>query len=253
MTRKKYFLIKNYTPPIFLVLLWIILSEFIIPTIYFLPKPSVVLESFSSLWNDYNLLFNFYSTLGCIYLSLFISIIFSLLLANTVMDKKLSKYLIKERNKGLLFFLISSSLILSTIWFPDYYFFKIIFAAGISTSALTIKNLRGINKVDSQFMDSMKSLGFSKSVIQKKIIPKLLISSQINYLKYYQFVLWTILIIYEILIGREGIGFMINKIVAYRDLSAAIALLLILGFMILLLNRIYCAIINNFNYQNDHE
>jgi len=102
-------------------------------------------------------------------------------------------------------------------------------------------------------MDSMKSLGFSKSVIQKKIIPKLLISSQINYLKYYQFVLWTILIIYEILIGREGIGFMINKIVAYRDLSAAIALLLILGFMILLLNRIYCAIINNFNYQNDHE
>jgi ABC-type nitrate/sulfonate/bicarbonate transport system permease component len=204
------------------------------PTNYFVPKPSVVLESFSSLWNDYNLLPNLFSTIGCIYLSLLIALIFSNFLSNKVIDKKFSKYLIKERIKGHFIFLMFSFLILSAIWFSDFYFFKIIFASAISTLAITIKNLRGMDKVNRHFIDSMKSLGFSKGVVQNKIISKLLRPTLLNYVKNYQFVLWMILIIYEILIGREGIGFMLKKIVEYKDLSAAIALLLILGFMLLL-------------------
>lgn len=253
MNRKKYFQIKNYSLLIISLILWIILFEFIIPTNNFAPKPSVVLESFASLWNDYNILPNLFSTFGCIYLSLLIALISQNFLSNKVIDKKFSKYLIKERNKGSLIFLIFSFLILSAIWFSDFYFFKIIFASVISTFTLTIKNIRGMDRVNPNFIDSIKSIGFPNDVIQNKIISKLYRPSLLNYLKDYQFVLWTILIIYEILIGREGIGFMFNKIVEYRDLSAAIALLLILGFMILLINRIYSAIIKKFNYQNDHE
>lgn len=253
MKRKKYFLIKNYSLLIISLILCIILVEFIIPTNYFVPKPSVVLESFSSLWNDYNLLPNLFSTTGCIYLSLLIALIFSNFLSNKVIDKKFSKYLIKQRNKDRLIFLIFSFLILSAIWFSDFYFFKIIFAFAISTLTLTIKNLRGMDSVNSNFIDSVKSLGFSNDVIQNKIISKLVRPTLLNYLKDYQFVLWMIIIIYEVFIDREGIGFMLKKIVEYRDLSAAIALLLILGFILILINRIHIAITKNFNYQNNHE
>lgn len=253
MNRKKYFLTKNYSIIIISLVLWIILFEFIIPTNYFVPKPSVVLESFSSLWNDYNLLLNLISTIGCIYLSILIAIIFSNFLSNKMIDKKMSKYLARERNKGHMIFLIFGFLILSTIWFSEFYLFKIIFASAISTSAFTIKNLRGMEKVDPNFIDSMRSFGFSKGVIQNKIISKLLRPKLLNYVKNYQFVLWMILIIYEILIGKEGIGVMLKKIVEYKDLSAAVALLLILGSIILLVDRIYSAMIKNFNYQNDYE
>ncbi|MBK6915572.1 MAG: ABC transporter permease subunit [Ignavibacteriales bacterium] len=253
MNRKKYFLIKNYSPLIISLILWIILFEFIIPTNYFVPKPSVVLESFASLWNDYNILPNLFSTFGCIYLSLLIALISQNFLSNKVVHKKFSKYLIKKRNKSRLFFLIFSFLILSAIWFSDFYFLKIIFASVISTFTLTIKNIRGMDRVHPNFIDSMKSLGFPNDVIQNKIISKLVRPSLLNYLKNYQFVLWTIITIYEVFIDREGIGFMLKKIVEYRDLSAAIALLAILGFILLLVNRIHIAITKNFNYENDHE
>ncbi len=253
MNRKKYFQIKNYSPLIISLILWIILFEFIIPTNYFAPKPSVVLESFSSLWNDYNLLPNFFSTFGCIYLSLSIAIIISTFLSNKVVHKKFSEYLLKERNKGRLIFLIFSFLILSAIWFSNFYFFKIIFASVISILILTIKNLRGMDSVNSNFIDSMKSLGFSNDVIQNKIISRLVRPSLLNYLRVYHFVLWTIIIIYEVFIDREGIGFMLKKIVEYRDLSAAFALLLILGFILLLVNRIHIVITKNFNYEQDNE
>lgn len=253
MNTKKHFPLKNYSMLFFSLILWIFLFEFILPTNLFLPKPSVVLISFSSLWNEYNLLSNLISTFGCIYLSLLLALFFSKFLSNMILDKKFSNVLDNKRNKGYLIFLIFVFLILSTIWFSDFYFLKLIFASALSTAAFTIKSLKMMANVDKNFVDSMQSLGFTKHLIQYKIVPKLIRPSQLNFMGNFQYTLWLILIIYEILIGREGIGVMLKKIVEYKDLSAAVALLLILGLMMFVINRIYSVVVKNFNFQVDHE
>lgn len=245
--------LKNFSPFLIPLILWIVLFEFIIPTNSFLPKPSLVLLSFPSLWKDYNLPANFISTFGCIYLSLLLALFFSKYLSNMIIDKKFSNVLDNKRNKGYLIFLIFVFLILSTIWFSDFYFLKLIFASALSTAAFTIKSLKMMANVDKNFVDSMQSLGYTKHLIQYKIVPKLIRPSQLNFMDNFQYTLWLILIIYEILIGGEGIGIMFKKIVEYKDLSAAAAMLLILGFMMLAINKIYSYSVKNFNYQFNHE
>lgn len=253
MRKKKYFLLRSYSLFLILLLLWIILFEFILPSNKVLPKPSIVLQSFSSLWIDYNLLLNISSTIGIIYLSLTVGIILSKYLAVLLMEKNSLIFLVKKKNRSFWVLLIIICLFLAPIWFADLYFSKIIFAFSVSLIAFTIKNVNEWMKVEVDFIDAMRSLGFSTHIIRSKILTKLSEPIVMAYGKDYQFQLWLLVIIYEILNEREGVGFMIKKIVEYHDLSGAFALLFIIAFTIIMVNKIISVLIKKLSYWNAYE
>ncbi len=69
-------------------LLWIILFEFVLPSNNFIPKPSIVLDSFGALWKDYHLLRNFISSIASVYISI---------IAAYYLLRILNKYLLHEK------------------------------------------------------------------------------------------------------------------------------------------------------------
>ena len=68
--------------------LWILLFEFILPVNNILPRPSVVLMSFSALWNYYRLPINFMATVSAVYLSILLAYLLTSLLSGVCCKKK---------------------------------------------------------------------------------------------------------------------------------------------------------------------
>lgn len=253
MKKNNSLIIKPYLNFLIIISILIVLFEFILPSNNYFPKPSVVIQSYPSLFNDYNLLINFSSTFGIVYLSLMIGIILSKVLSVLLLEKKCVNSLVKKRNKCFWFILLAPLLILPLIWFPDFYLFKMIYALLISTIAFTIKRIIEMEKIDKNYISSIRSLGLPINIIRNKIMTKLVEPAVIAYARDYQFILWLLVLIYEVLIQREGIGIMIKRIVEYRDLSGAIAILFILGFIIILTNIILSKLNEKLSYKNVYE
>lgn len=221
-----------------IIFIYIVLFEFVLLPIRFIPKPSILFESFISLWDTYNLAVLLFSTTSIIYIALLLGsllIIFS------------AKYLLKiiyeypglmNLNIPFKYFSIFFFALLFNIWFSDSLTAEFVFAFLVVLSFL----LSALNTVSQnpkeEYVLTAKSLGLSSNEIYGKVIWKDIQPSIFSKLTKLHISLWTIILIYEFVGQNEGIGSLYFLAYSYNDIAAIVALGILISLLILIGNMV---------------
>jgi taurine transport system permease protein len=216
-------------------LLWIILFEFILPVNNFLPKPSIVLDSFGALWKDYHLLVNFISSIAAVYISVIASYyLLRLLNKNLLNEKKIFHDFIFSMEWFLKYIPGIVPGFLLIYWFPGSLYTKYFFIFTAAFNSLLIKHTYLTSKINQIYVDSAASLGANESIIANKVIWKSFEPDLINHIYQSNLYYWTILIIFEFANFEKGVGFIFRRALEFKDLSALFAVIIITGIIIYL-------------------
>ena len=213
---------------------YIILFEFALPPNDILPKPSLLLEALAALFTEYKILDKLFITVSAVYGGLILGGILLFITRNLLF--KISLNFDKNLNKLNIFSFIPAFFyaVLFSFWFESSVLAEIGFAV-IAVYFFFVKTyLKEISEVKPEYIESAKSLGFSDNkisgeVIWKSVLPG--IFKKINSIHYY---IWTGLIIYEFVGNNNGIGYIYNSIIEYKDLSALIGLAILLSILVLI-------------------
>lgn len=223
---------KNLVILIIAAALYIVLFEFILPINKILPKPSLLIESYSSLWKDYDLLSAFAVSASAVYTSLIIGYLIINFLSGFLIAAFKNNEKIFLPFKMFRYFPAFFYAVIFAFWFPESviaeYFFALI--AALFYLGLTIRN--EMTNVKKEYLDSSKSLGISEADINSKVIWKLVqpnVFESLSRLHYYS---WVLVMIFEFIGRTHGFGGIYNSLLNYNDLAALFALAIFISVII---------------------
>ncbi|MFA3781848.1 ABC transporter permease subunit [Melioribacteraceae bacterium 4301-Me] len=215
-----------------LLFIYLILFEFILPINSFLPKPSLLKESFSSLWSQYNLLQHLALTTTLIYASLIISYLAIEIFSGIFVSLFVNFPGIILLSRIFKFFSPFVMTIILYFWLHNSILSEFIFSTVISLIFMLSILAKEISTIPHYYVESALCLQLNKKELYKKVFWKysqVEIFSQLRSLHYY---LWTFVLLYEYIGKINGIGAVFYLIVEYRDLSALILIGLIVFILI---------------------
>lgn len=225
-----------------LLFIYIILFEFILPANRILPKPSILIESVPSLFQEYNFLSAIVFTFTAIYSIMFISyFLIKMTSSLLIIFAKYYPGLVEIFNIGK-YFIPLFLIILFDLWFGTSIWGEYLFILIIIMGTLKSKLLQSYSNVKKEYLTSAQSLGLTESEIIKKIIWKSIQPEIFKTFLLGNISIWSLVIIYEYVCKTDGVGLILNLALKYNDLSLVIVLIifLILMFLVmeLLLSRI---------------
>jgi ABC-type nitrate/sulfonate/bicarbonate transport system permease component len=213
----------------------IIIFEFILPPNHFLPRPSIVVLSVISLFRDYQLLVNMFSSISAIYFSsIFAGLFIWIVRRYLFMNKNLFGFLaisLKWIARIVPGILLGLFLIL---WFPNSEGSKYILIFFLCFTYLFQKAENELKKVNHEFIDAAVSLGAGKNFIFEKVSWKVIEPALVESMTELHFYLWSILIIFEFINGGSGLGAVLRSAILYKDLSALFTSVIIICIIILI-------------------
>lgn len=223
-----------------LIFVYIILFEFILPVNKFLPKPSMLVESISSLIYDYNLINGFIFTFTAIYIFMLLSYLLiylskSILIYTAQNFQNLSEIFLLGKYFVPLFIIL-----LFDLWFSDSIWGEYLFMLILMMAPLKIEMIKAIKSVKEEYLISGKSLGLNKKEINDKIVWKSIQPKVYDVIIQNHIYFWVYILVYEFICNTQGLGSIFNLIVKYNDLSA-----LIIVFIILILSMVIMEIMLN--------
>lgn len=218
-----------------LIFVYILLFEFILPANRFLPKPTILLDSVHSLFQDYNFTYAYLFTFSAIYFVAIVS--FFLIRLFGGVGFKIIQYfpgLIVLFDVGkyfVPFFLV----LLFELWFGNSGLAEYLFILFVMMGILKGRLFKSYLSIKEEYLLSAKSLGANESIITKKVIwkslePKLYDEILVNHIA-----IWGIVLIYEFISKSGGIGTIIYNALKYNDLSVIIIIILFLIITFLLM------------------
>ena len=213
---------------------YIILFEFALPPNHILPKPSLLLEAFAALFTDYKILDKLFITVSAVYSGLLIG--FLLLYLTRRFLYKISFLFNKKVSRANILSFIPAFFyaVLFSFWFEASVLAEIGFAVIAVYFFLVKTYIKEISKVNIEYIESAKSLGFSDNRITGEVIWKSTLPGMFKKLNSIHYYIWTGIIIYEFVGNNNGIGFIYNSIIEYKDLSALIGLAILLSLLVLI-------------------
>jgi len=216
-------------------ILWIVFFEFILPVNNILPKPSIVLLSFSDLWKDYNLPINFISTVTSIYISLVAAYFLVRFFISGFLRKGsfLSEFIFSlewfsEFVPGIVIGL------LLVFWFPQSEIIEFVFAFLTAFISMLIFVQNEIKKVPEEYATSVISLGVNENKINRSVLWKAVQPSLIKHILTLHFYIWSMMLAFEFIKRGFGLGSLFRDALEFRDLSALFSIFLITGVTIYL-------------------
>ncbi|NOX64366.1 MAG: ABC transporter permease subunit [Chlorobi bacterium] len=221
-----------------LILIYIVLFEFVFIPVRFIPKPSILFESFMSLWDSYNLAALLFSTTSIIYISL---------LLGSMLVTFSAKYLLKiiYEYPGILnlstpfkYFTVFFFAIIFNLWFSDSFIAEFIFAILFVFAFIISSLITESKKEKEEYVLAARSLGLNKDEIYSKIIWKELQPKIFGGLLKLHVSLWMIVLIYEFVGQTEGVGALYFSAYQYNDIGAIIALGILISLLILIGNML---------------
>lgn len=225
-----------------LTFIYIILFEFILPVNKFLPKPSMLVESLSSLIFDYNLLNGFIYTFTAIYIVMMLSYLLiyiskSILIYTAQNYQQLSELFLLGKYFVPLFIIL-----LFDLWFGNSIWGEYFFMLILMMAPLKIEMITRIKSVKEEYIIAGKSLGLNKNDINDKVVWKSIQPKVFDVFIENHIYFWVYVLVYEFICNTKGLGSIFNLIIKYNDLSALIVVFIILIFslvlMELILNRV---------------
>ncbi len=216
-----------------LVFIYVLLFEFILPLNMVLPKPSLVFESFSYIWADYNFLEAIAITSTSVYLSLFVAYLTVSSLSGLVIKLAIEYPYAIEKLKVLRYFPAFFFAIIFSYWFENSILAEFLFAFLSSIILITIQMIIATKKHNKVYVDIASNLGIKKykiysNVIFKNIQPYLF--SELIRIHYY---MWVLVMVYEFINAINGFGGVYKSALIYRDFSGLFSIAILISILIL--------------------
>lgn len=231
-------------------IIWAVLFEIILPANNILPSPSIVWQSFSALWEDYNLPANFLNTVSSVYLSVTAAYFLVHAISHFLLD---GRNILADFIDSLNWFsnylpgIVIGMLII--FWFPDSYYIEFIFVFFTAFSSFVIFLRREIGNVPAEFTDAARSLGVPEKKIARQVTWKAMHADMFEHILELHLYLWPMIIAFEFIKGGYGLGTIFRLALKYRDLSALFSIFLVTGLTIYLGTFIIRYFKNKFAYR----
>ncbi|MEO8398855.1 MAG: ABC transporter permease subunit [Ignavibacteriaceae bacterium] len=205
------------------------------PSNIFLPKPSIVIEAFKDLWEEYELFKNYILTVAIVYISMTAAYYLVSLFKNFLLKSKtfFADFLfsIEWFSKYVPGILLGCLLI---FWFPNSELTQFLFAFLLIFFSFFIKVQNELKKINYEFIDAAKGFGADEKFILKNVKWKIIQPEIINHLIKLHLYFWTAIILFEFIKDDFGMGIIFKQVLMFKDLSGFIALILITGATIYL-------------------
>ena len=215
-----------------LVFLYIILFEFVIPANKYFPKPSIIFDSFSDLFSDYNLISNLFLTTLIVLFALFFSYLIIYFLRGQVITfiehfSNIIEILNVLRYIPVFFVPIVLIFIFGANFITELIF---VFLIAIIFFFYNMSNLQ--KKVSRAYIDSAKSLGVEQLKIYKDVYWKCMEPALTKSIRKLNIYLWSAALLFEYIAGFFGLGSVYFQGFMYKDISAVFALTIIVFLLI---------------------
>ncbi len=219
-----------------LLFIYVVLFEFTLTAQNFFPKPSILFESFISLWSEYNLLAGIFETTEVVFPALLIAI-FLLEIGNKMFLSVFLNYNgIKNITAPFKYFSFFFFALLFNLFFADSILAEFIFVSIFIIGKLLEVLSKSLSNISEEYINSAKSLGLSKGDIVSKVIWKNIKPNVYNSITTIHTQTWIVVIVYEFISSVNGVGSIYKMAFDYNDLSAIFALGVFIALVILIVN-----------------
>lgn len=216
-----------------LLVLWIILFEFILPANNFLPRPGIVLLSIPALFDDYHLIANFFETVSAVYLPPLLAFLFLYSIRGSIFNQSAPpKFLTGFLLQIAAFFPAILSGILFAFWFPESFVVTYLFSFIVALSWWMIEMRSAAANPNQTYAAAFKSLGADDLFLNKNILWNEIKPGIFTGLNRFHMQLWTLILFFEFISKRYGLGSLLQQTLNYRDLSALCLSILIITLTI---------------------
>lgn len=213
-----------------LVFVYIILFEFILPINKFLPKPTILFESFLHVWQDYSLLSGMLITTGTIYFAIGISIILLWFLRIPIIKFFIGfpqSLEVLQLFKSIPVFLL---VLITVFWFDGLELAKIIFAILITFISLSRVLAKELSRIKPEYI--AVGLNLNPENVYSEVYWKASLPSLLELAIRFQRILWLIILTYEFVSMSFGMGTIMRLALQYRDFGAIIVIGIIQALLI---------------------
>lgn len=221
-----------------ILILYIILFEFILPVNKILPKPSLLYETFFSLQVHYNLIINALYSVSGIYIPMLAAYLCLYLFAGWIIRILRSPGIFAAFLKIIKYFPIPGFVVIYAYWFPQSNISELFFTLIISLVYLFRRLKKEIPRTRQEYIDPFISVGADHTFINKNIIWKSSQPAVFGSLRRLNFYLWSVMLFFEYVKGAMGIGNIYRLALSYQDLSALIAVSIIICLIIFVADQI---------------
>lgn len=209
---------------------YVILFEFILPLNNILPKPSFILESFTTIWNDYNIAISLLETYSIIVFSFLCGYFLTWILRGLSIyfgetQHELFKSFSWLRSVNIFFIVV-----LIGFWFGNSIVAFMIFMLVIQFLGL-MNELISTTKNDEPYELTVMSLSSEKTKDLAEIRWKLHIPKIFKSIIEKQSSMWLLVLTYEFIHLDIGVGYVIKQILAYRDFTGLFPLIIITALL----------------------
>ena len=213
-----------------LAFVYIILFEFVLPVNKFLPKPTILLESFMHVWQDYSLLAGMLITTGTIYFAIGFSLFLLWIFRGSLIKFFLSfsqSLEVLQFFKSIPIFLI---ILMTAFWFDGLELAKIIFTILITFINLSRVLAKELIRTKPEYVSVGLSLNPDK--IYSEVYWKASLPNLLELAIRFQRILWLIVLTYEFVAMSFGMGTIMRLALQYRDFGAIIVIGIIQALLI---------------------
>ncbi len=231
---------------IWILFIWIVLFEFILPSNNFLPKPSIVLLSLSALEGVYHLWVNLSISISELYVSLIISYLITKILCENFSGFHFVFNIAGSIHKLFNYLPVIIFGILLVLWFPNSNYTGFVFIFLISLTAMMVKTNVASLKINKEYFEASISLGAGQKMISKNVIWKFVQPILLDFMSEIHIYLWISLLMFEFINGSFGLGAIFKTALQFKDLSALFSISIITGLLIFIGFKIIKYIRNKF-------
>lgn len=230
----------------FLIALWFVTTEIIIPGNRYLPAVSLIVISIRDLFSEYKFFYHLISTLSVIYLAFILSFfIVKIKFSYLNLEAKVFRNITPVVNIFLFVPEIIIGLLL-IMWLEDKYLAKFIFALFINAMLIYKVLLKFDKKSIMDRILAAQSVGISNRKINQYIIWKFIEPRILKDFKNKQTFLWSSLLAFEFIQNYYGIGFTLRNALQFDDLSIIVSVLIICSLIIFSIDRLLLLIIKKY-------
>ena len=232
-----------------ILFVYITLFELIIPKNDFLPKPTILLESVASLFIHYSLFLNMSYSIAVLLFGIFFGYIIFLLIKNVLLKLAAAspKKKLTYRGKHFMFFLILIGFI--KLWDLPMYEFEFAFAALFSVLILISHFSHFLqNGFPVEYYEVISNLSVNSSKLKSELLVKSFLPEAAKLFKSTFSIYFILIIIYEFVIDKQGLGTVVSHLLKNKDLSAFSAIIILLLILYSLFGIFFNLVFQKFIY-----
>ena len=229
-----------------LLFIYVLLFEFILPDNKVLPKPSLLFDTFTSIWSIYHLLQAFAVTTTVIYVSLALGYVITLFRARFII---MTSYELPESVESLKLFKYFPPVfivLLFVFWFNNSIYAEFAFGLVVTTFMLSVKLFEETKKVKQEYILVGKNLGLPQNKIYSQIIWKAAEPGVFKSMFGIHYLLWTLVIVYEFIANIGGFGGVYRTALLYNDYSTFICVAIMICLVMWFGNSVLSLIYNKY-------